>query len=225
MEISFCQTCGNRRIFAEKTLPHNIQLIEKWDAEIVLVDYGSTDGLVDFIRVLNHPKIKYWRYESSPFHSAHAKNLAHRLAQGRVVVNLDIDNFLSQDSFGEYCVLQDGVLLQGFIHVVNREIIGDNVRKMSDGSFGRIAMTKKTFELLRGYDERMLRMGYADEDLLVRAKARGLRVIHGTKRSSVIIHPKDDGWVDMSKANREVGKNPYRIVNPGGWGNGDVSTI
>lgn len=224
-EISFCQTCGNRRSFAEETLPHNIQLVEKLDAEIVLLDYGSTDRLVDLVKALNHPRIKYWRYEASQFNVAHAKNLAHKLAQGRVVVNLDIDNYLLECSFCEYLELQDNTVLQGFVNQVNRSVINDKSIMMSDGSFGRIAMTKKTFDILRGYDERMLNLGYADKDLLIRAKAKGMRMVHSSIRSPVISHPKNEGWINMASMNEKIGKNPHRIVNPSGWGNGNVSTM
>ena len=48
-------------------------------------------------------------------------------------------------------------------------------RSWSDGTFGRIALRASSWLALGGYDEALLGMGWQDIDLLVRARAIGLR--------------------------------------------------
>ena len=46
MKLSFCTTCMNRVEHLKKTLPHNIELLNKFDnSELVIVNYDSKDDL------------------------------------------------------------------------------------------------------------------------------------------------------------------------------------
>ena len=212
MNLSFCQTCGDRRSYAERTLPHNLQIASGWpDVEFVLLDYGSTDRFVDFVRGLPcRQQIRYFRYDTAgPFHCSHAKNLAHVLAEGRVVCNLDIDNFLHPDSIKELLGLKEGVVLHGLDPTpILRFVIGAKPRIGSNGSHGRISMTRATFVRLRGYDEAMERMGYQDVDLLRRATVRGMKVVRSKVPSPTILNSKEVGWYEMASRNQRIGKHP-----------------
>lgn len=229
MNLSFCQTCGNRRSYAERTLPHNLQIASGWDGvEFILLDYGSTDGFVDFVRGLpRQHQIRCFRYETTgPFHMSHAKNLSHVLAAGRVVCNLDIDNFIHPDSIKELLQLKDNVVLHGLDPTpALRFVIGAKPLIMSNGSHGRISMTSATFTRLRGYDEKMTRMGHQDVDLLRRAKSCGMEVVRSNVPSPAINNPKDRGWSEMRRHNEQVGQDHGRIVNPTGFGQGVVSDL
>jgi glycosyltransferase involved in cell wall biosynthesis len=100
LKISFCITCKGRLEQLQKTLPINIENNKDYpNTEFVVLDYGSEDGLGDWIREKFGKRIgKDIRYarvepEDAPrFRMAHAKNMAHRLATGDVLCNLDADN-------------------------------------------------------------------------------------------------------------------------------------
>lgn len=142
------------------------------DVEIVVLNYNSPDGLHEWIG--NHPEVlrairaglvTYARESSvSFFHASRAKNLAHRLSRGTVLVNLDADNWAAEmDGFLRHAFEgSDGVICHGH-------------NGTADGSFGRIGLSRRWFYQLGGYDESMQPTGHEDADLLDRALAIGLR--------------------------------------------------
>ena len=93
----------NRIEHLKETLPHNIELISKFDAELVLVNYDSKDNMDEYVTgnykdYLSNKTIKYIRiYNKKFFDRFHAKNIAHRFTNGDILVNLDVDNFLTED--------------------------------------------------------------------------------------------------------------------------------
>lgn len=165
--ISFCQTCRNRLWQVKETLSSNLGALPD-DCELVLVDYGSTDGLATWIWETYRPFIqngalKFFEVRNPVRWSApRAKNLAHRLGGGEYLFNLDADNFVSADEIQ---------MIRGL------EPIGAPCHQFSgsfrDGSFGRIGLSRALFFKLGGYDETMLPMGAQDFDLLRRLSALG----------------------------------------------------
>jgi len=228
VEISFCQTCGNRLKHARLTLPRNLMVADKWPVEFILLDYGSSDGLADWVRALGNSMVRYFRYEhQGGFECSHAKNLAHRLGRGRVLCNLDIDNLLH------------ALTLPRLLRLGNREIahlysgrniirgIGPSRHEMADGTYGRIAMTASTFCELRGYDEQLREMGYQDTDLLERATRAGMSVTRdGNPFATAIDHPKENDWPAMYYRNRDRSRSAKRgPVNASGYGRGTVTAL
>src|SRR5262245_23005518 len=67
---------------------------------VVLLDYNSTDSLHAWVRSELAPFVErgtliYARERRAEFfHASRSKNLAHKIAPGRVLVNLDCDNFI-----------------------------------------------------------------------------------------------------------------------------------
>lgn len=165
--ISFCQTCRNRLWQLEQTLSVNIDALGD-DCELVLVDYGSTDGLAgwiwkNFAKFIANGQMLFFEVAGDVGWSApRAKNLAHRLSRGDYVFNLDADNFVTQadiQSIGEARRLQQAA----------HQWTGS----WKDGSYGRIGMPRDLFFRLGGYDETMLPMGAQDMDILKRVVALG----------------------------------------------------
>jgi len=161
--ISFCTTCRNRLWQLQETLPRNLESIS--DAhEIVLVDFGSTDGLSDWIwnNYKNHIESKrlvFFEVKSEVhWNVARAKNLAHRLASGGYLFNLDADNFITQSDIEEIQKVAELGLHCWQFSQGNR----------GDGSFGRIGLPTELFRKIGGYDETFLPMGYQDIDILNR---------------------------------------------------------
>src|SRR5690606_33709522 len=127
--------------------------------EFVLINYNSEDQLHEWAQDVLRPYIEkgivnyYFTPEPRFFHASIAKNLAHKVATGDIVCNLDGDNFTGKD-FAFY-----------LNYVVNKR--GDNYifhfkKAPYWGTEGRIALTRKNFLALGGYDESFEPIGHQD---------------------------------------------------------------
>jgi glycosyltransferase involved in cell wall biosynthesis len=182
MRISFCTTCMGRTHHLKQTLLQNIEdnLGKGPDVEFIVLDYGSKDGLKDWI--LNDPALaphltsgvlKYARNpEPEHFRVAHAKNMAHRLATGDVVCNLDADNYLGSGFAAHLAAVfsKDRHALVAPSMPLSRATPDEH-----KGFIGRIALARESFIRLGGYDEQFRGWGGEDTDLVIRALALGLK--------------------------------------------------
>jgi hypothetical protein len=175
MRIAFCTTCMNRRWQLDETLPVNLRALRGTTAFLALVDFNSGDNLaatVDrkFRDDLRDGTLLYFRTEQpTSFHASVAKNTAHRLGLRRaadVLFNLDADNFISADVIT--------AVVARFTRDPNTLLHGWS-RSWPDGSFGRIGMSATNWHRVGGYDESFEPMGFQDVDLLMRARAAGLK--------------------------------------------------
>jgi glycosyltransferase involved in cell wall biosynthesis len=167
--LSFC-TCSRNRLWQlKKTLDHNLSVLSG-GVEIVLVDYGSKDGLAEWVwenfrESVSNKKLNFFEVKNEvSWNVSKAKNLAHRLARGQYLFNLDADNFLNT---------KDIPLIQKAYHSNHPTHQWSGV--FGDGSFGRIGLPKDLYVKLGGYDESLLPMGGQDVDLFNRIIALGLR--------------------------------------------------
>jgi len=170
ISLSFCTVTANRLWQLRQTLPENLAAIEQHkDVELVLVNFGSTDGVDDWIAHQFSPFIersilKYLSIPPCPYHCPKAKNVSHLLGQNEVLFNLDADNFIG-DSILQlrtiFTDFHDGI----FVHQVD---------PANNSTVGRISMKKGDFLVLGGYDEEFLPVAYQDIDLVDRAEAFGL---------------------------------------------------
>lgn len=161
--VSFCTTCRNRLWQLRQTLSKNLNSLND-DHEIVLVDYGSTDGLREWVwdhfkSSIEAAKLVFFEVKNEiRWNVARAKNLAHRLATGQYLFNLDADNFLSPTDRQQVEVAAHRKMACWQYSGGSRE----------DGSFGRIGLPTELFKTIGGYDETLLPMGCQDVDLLAR---------------------------------------------------------
>ncbi|MCR9203190.1 MAG: glycosyltransferase family 2 protein [Halobacteriovoraceae bacterium] len=167
--ISLCSTCRNRLWQLKKTLPKNLEFCKKNQLELCLVNYGSNDGLEDWIKenylwAIKEGILRYYSTASDYFNAPHAKNIAHAIATNELVMNLDCDNFVNDQVLRIAKVLQTNPNL----------IVQNNTGSFTDGTFGRILLSRDNFKKLNGYDENMWGMAYQDTDILSRARALGL---------------------------------------------------
>ncbi|HEY3402113.1 MAG TPA: glycosyltransferase family A protein [Ohtaekwangia sp.] len=170
--ISFCTNCMNRLYHLRHTVEKNIKANQDYpNVEFVLMNYNSGDGMHEWVQkhLMNYIEsgILNYYYTGDPqyFHMSKAKNLAHRLAKGDIVCNLDGDNFTGMD-FAFY--------INYMFNKCGDEIILRFNKPQFSGTEGRIVLTRKNFEKLGGYDESFYPAGYQDFDLIDRAKAMGL---------------------------------------------------
>lgn len=128
-----------------------------------MVDYGSNDGLSDWVwenfnDEIAKEKIVFFEVKNEVrWNTARAKNLAHRLASCDYLFNLDADNYLTRDDIN---LLEKAVAQGLYCHQWSGHF--------GDGSCGRIGLPRELFEKLGGYDESFLPVGGEDIDLLRR---------------------------------------------------------
>ncbi len=180
LKISFCTTCKGRLEHLKQTLPQNLADNADYpNIEFVILDYNSRDGLGDWIQKnyadeIESGRIRYVHYpEPEHFQLAHAKNMAHRMATGDVLVNLDADNYTGLGyahwANERFTANQDIIIRPGLNH---------HHTSGSGPVRGRIAIHRDHFMKLHGYDERITSWGQHggdDNNLTDRAKASGLR--------------------------------------------------
>jgi len=194
--LSFCITCKNRLHQIRQTLRKNLDdnILHQKYIEFVLVDFASVDGLHNWIidnfqSELSSGYLKYYYTEELPhWHMSVAKNTAHLCASGKILVNLDCDNFTGPwgGMFVLYAFKRHGNSI--IFHQFSR-INGE------DGSFGRIAVIGNFFRLLGGYDESFEPVGLQDSDLIKRLDRYGLKYVLQPNRlyNQAIANTKEEG--------------------------------
>lgn len=165
--ISFCTSCYNRAYQLKQVFSTNAAAIAADPSlEWVILNYASEDDLDEFMRA-QLPKVSrrivYAREtKKRPWHMSVAKNMAHRVATGRVLMNLDCDNLIANAAEIIHIAFAQGTKLLHLWSGTPR-----------DGTFGRIVITRDAFFALGGYDESFLPMTHQDKDLIRRALATG----------------------------------------------------
>jgi hypothetical protein len=171
--ISFCITCKGRLCHLRETLPHNLALARDPGAfEFVVLDYNSEDGLNQWApehlrEAVSSGLVNCYRTtRPQSFFMAHAKNAAHRLAQGEIVCNLDADNFMNQTYLN-------------FVQGAFKEHRAGIFMAFNLAGFGsRIAFRRADFLALGGYNEALTHgWGFEDSDLIIRAIKSGLKMV------------------------------------------------
>lgn len=180
LRISFCTTCKNRGHHLAETLPKNLEATKDYpNAEFVILDYGDDNGIEGktikewliekFPEEIASGRIRYARTEQEHFKMAHAKNMAHRLGTGDVLVNLDADNVMGagfakwldkkfdEDKKFAYCSDRDK-FKEKILH-----------KNSLEGVSGRIAISSDTFHQMHGYDEHLNAWGGDDTNMIARA--------------------------------------------------------
>ena len=180
MKIAMCITCKGRLGHIKELLAKNIQDNPSPNSIFVLLDYGDTTGLADYVQNcfkenLTSGKLVYYRHEAVKFKMAHAKNMAHRAAlrEGAdVMVNLDADN-LTGNGF-------DWFLDEAFTRTAGdpQEIffwsrMNWGEKQMPRGISGRIAVTRNAFLVTGGYDEKYTEYSPDDWDFNLRLRRLG----------------------------------------------------
>lgn len=189
--VSFCTTCKGRLHHLRQTYLANLLL--NWhtypNVEFVLLDYNSHDGLAGWVDAqLRHfiaaGVVSYFREETKPYwNMAHAKNVAHLVASGEIICNLDADNRAVPD-FAEHLrhLMCSDHEDQGVVVHAPGEPYGHT------DTCGRVALFRCDFLRLGGYNEEF-RAGYGleDHELVARAKAAGLRSTSWSREYEVAI--------------------------------------
>lgn len=232
MELTFCVHVKNRLRQVQRTMGENLERAARFPGVgLVLLDYNSTDGLDAWARRELSPHVErgaliYARERGAAyFHASKSKNLAHKIAPGRVLVNLDADNFIGETI---------PFLLDAF-RADENIVVHLWTGGAGDGTYGRIALTRKNFFRLRGYDESFLPAGYQDTDLLIRAELSGLtrvsnrdpslgvRALRNSKKDTLrYTECRDADYQYVNSFNQQLSQRNVATwgwaANPKGWG-------
>lgn len=208
VKISFCTTCFRRGTQLAQTICSNAAVIAaNSDVEWIILGYSDdmeTKSLVSKNIASFSRRITYVHDERSrPWHLSTAKNLAHRLATGRILMNLDCDNYIGNGH---------SVIRAAF--AMGHKIVHQWSGVHGDGTCGRIAIARDIYYMLGGYDEALEPMGYQDVDLLNRAFACGISPLHAHCDSSLAIpnsklesvrHVDTNGrlWAELNQASKD----------------------
>ena len=189
--ISFGTVCMNRLHHIQKTLAKNIQDNADYsDAEFVVLDYNSSDGLEEWIKQemkehLESGILKYYKTEEPLyFDRSHSRNLLFKLCKGEIICNIDADNYAGK-GFAEY-------INQKFNENNNIFLVADTKRKyyFLRNAFGRFCVKKSDYIKLRGLDEEMKSYGSETVDLCERLSKNGNTeiIIENTSYLDTISH-------------------------------------
>ena len=159
--------------------------VEDPDVEFVLLDYQSDDGLREWVRMtlgdaIASGRLVFGYVSPAPyFRMAHAKNIAHRLATGNVLCNIDADNIIVpgysswlRDQFADHPSLVVAPRRYSAWDWISERIIERllPMRRAPAGLLGRIAIGRRLFYQLGGYNEDL--RGWGMDDMLLRLRAR-----------------------------------------------------
>jgi hypothetical protein len=232
MRVSYCTTCHGRLWQIAQTLFENIETLRD-DEELVLLDYGSADGLKRFVessircrQAITKGKLVYAYTEAPHYHCPKAKNLAHRLGKGDFLVNLDADNSIEG--------MRD-VIEKVYAHS-SEPIVLHMDNGLHNGAYGRICLARHFFYKLGGYNESFLPSAYQDTDIIERAKAMGLQYIMYASTSKPPIsnttpekamHTGNTDWWKMKQSNKAQSESDLKagrlMANTKGWGKANVT--
>ena len=234
--IVYCTTCKGRTSHLKQTLPRN--LAENHLARFVLLDYGSTDGLADYIRAshasdLESGHLIYYSFPAAAFDMAHAKNMAARCAirEGAdILVTLDADNYAGED-FDQFVLenLTEGSFLSPNFPLIHSLKHGQG--RPDRGYAGRLAIWSRTFVKLGGYDEFYDTWRGEDTDMIFRLQRAGHEMVHIANRylktipHNASIRFREYPYAKEYENKRElklIASRPDTVVNFGRWGLGTV---
>jgi hypothetical protein len=167
MKISFCTWIKDRLWQFRDTIFLNMERAAKYDAEFAVIDVSSTDGLREFVyeNLRNEFRFKFRTIQLPELHFAKLYNICHREGAGDILVSLDADNVIGP----QYCKTLLKVMEKHKGKCIFHAWTGDWL----DGTCGRLALTRETFNRVGGYDENLGPVGSQDIDIRDRVKALG----------------------------------------------------
>ncbi len=198
------------------------------DREFVLLNYNSQDGLDEWARnhlleLIDQGIVKYYHTTQPRYYiSTHAKNVAHKLASGDILCNLDADNFILP-GFCEFVV--DNLQSHRAILLASPQDPQGNI-----GTAGKVAVRREHFYSVNGYDEELnLGWGCDDTNFHYRA-AQHTPISAGPGWSKAIPHSDEDRVVNFRLKDirysaelawsrlEYLNKHRIWIANPNEWG-------
>lgn len=169
MKISFCTTSMNRLFHIEQTYINNIKnSISYENVEFILLDYGSQDNIETWAKdnlknFIEEGLVSFYQTKEPKFWvAAHAKNIAHKMASGDILINLDSDVYIPEN----FCDYIKSCFSKNIILSFDSKDMDNN-----DGCAGMIGARKEHFYSVNGYDENIY-LGWGFDDLNYQFRCR-----------------------------------------------------
>ncbi|MBN8543260.1 MAG: glycosyltransferase [Alphaproteobacteria bacterium] len=228
-KVSYCTTVRGETYEAmlKETLPKNLALEQdNPNVEFIVVDYGGTPDIGQWIQStfpdeIVSGKLQYVRFEAPHFEMAHSKNMAHRMASGDILCNLDCDNFLAEghtdwlvktltENPRTVVTSVTATMLESIIQKLDAARIKiqrklDPEAEPKSWLGGRVAMWKEDFIKIGGYDERYSAWCPDDVNIAMRAVETGLRpkFLPSRFHGETITHSHETRVENLSAEDRE----------------------
>ena len=174
--ISLCTVVSNRLWQLKRTLEHNLKFTSSGWVEICIAVYNDEDGTAEYLdkhyaEYIRNNRLRYVEFrdqykpiDGSSFACGHAKKYSHSIANGKILFNLDADNFMDEETLRKLKGLRS-----------NEILILDPRTMSSDGRAGRVGLHKSLYHDLGGYVDK----GRSDDiDLVFRATMMGCRTVY-----------------------------------------------
>lgn len=224
MRLTFTTTCHNRLHHLRETYPKNFETTSRYSCvRFVLLDYGSTDGLLNWVLDsmydhLTSGRLTYFSTDTEHFNAPHAKNVASLCAEPGVVCNLDADNFIHKDLVAP--------MMNEFSK--SSRVVCHGWRSAA----GRVAIMQHELIRVGGYDETFGDgYGYDDVDLVARVVRLGaFKRVQMPEMDDYLDHSDEERVQFMQIKSKEEStkrnharmeeniRNKRLVVNPNGWG-------
>jgi hypothetical protein len=227
--VSICTCIKGRFSHLKETFLKNLADNKDYsNCEFLILNYNCPDPRtekwvkVDLMPYIDAGIVNYYHFpDGNYFHRAHARNLAFRLAKGKILCNVDADNFTGK-RFASY-------LAALLTNDNNSFVCGPRDGR---GLGGRIGVLRQHWELVGGFDERFESYGPEDIDFANRLCMTGLRkkmilfegFCHTISHSNQLRYRHHDG--DFMQEYRAIMKDniKQKKLNPNGdsFGHGRV---
>jgi hypothetical protein len=178
-KLSFCIICMNRLSQLQETLFKNLTDNATYlDLEFILLDYNSQDGMEAWAmqhlqKYIRDGRLVYYKTnEPQEFNHSHAKDLAFKLANGDIICNINADHFTGENFAG---FVNELFQKEGDIILTPIRAFASEKNTTPKDVFGKVCMRREHFNLIRGFDERMVTYGFEDFDMINRAEMAGVR--------------------------------------------------
>ncbi len=203
IRLSLCTVVMNRKDHLIQTLKRNIEVTDKFEGiDLNVIDYNSTDNLLPelkaqewFVEACRRGKLHFYQNRTAQsYHRTLPKNTIHFYAKGEYVVNVDADNFVTEQ-----------YLIFCLNHIKNSKNFFIRPEWSSGDSYGRILCKKSDFVKLGGYDLRFEKYGFEDMNLMQRLKNMGLTQIKAPAHTCISNIKHDDRLrIENEEANSSI---------------------
>lgn len=148
MLISYCTTCGDRLWQLKQTLPENVKYLIPGEVELCILAYNDS-SVEPFIKqhysgYLKDGRIKTRTHfedrvfaDGGRWSCGPIKNLSHAMGSGKILFNLDADNFIDNS-------------LEHLVNLKENEFTY-NPPTLGMGHLGRIGVHSRLFDKVGGY--------------------------------------------------------------------------